>query len=88
MDIFEALHAKYYHTKVWPSLSVNEQEAVIALEQDNPSVWVHKGVSLKVEQRFGAFNQDMHEKHGFMNFAEVMAAEYGDTYWFYLMFQK
>ncbi|MCD8270806.1 MAG: DUF6057 family protein, partial [Parabacteroides sp.] len=64
------------------------QEAIIALFQEQPSVWAKKGVSLSVEQHFGAFNQDMIDKHGYVNFREVMSSSYGDTYWFYLMFKK
>ena len=47
-----------------------------------------KGVGMKVELRYGAFDQDMNTKHGYVNFRDVMAGSYGDTYWFYLMFKK
>lgn len=88
LKAFNALYDKYYRTPVWPSLSVSHQEAIVALFQDSPSVWAQKGVGLKVEQRFGAFNQDMIDKHGYVNFETVMETSYGDTYWFYLMFKK
>lgn len=85
---YNELYEKYYRTKIWPSLSICHQEAIIALFQEQPSVWAKKGVSLSVEQHFGAFNQDMIDKHGYVNFREVMSSSYGDTYWFYLMFKK
>lgn len=86
LKTFTRLYQKYYRTKVWQSLAVSQQEAVVALYQKNPAVWAQKGVSMKVEQRYGAFDQDMIEKHSFLNFREVMATSFGDTYWFYLMF--
>ena len=43
---------------------------------------------MKVELRYGAFDQDMNTRHGYVNFRDVMAGQYGDTYWFYLMFKK
>lgn len=43
---------------------------------------------MKVELRYGAFDQDMNTKHGYVNFRDVMAGSYGDTYWFYLIFKK
>lgn len=88
LNRFDELHQKYYHTKVWSSLSVHQQEAVIALYQKTPRVWPGKGVGMKVEQRYGAFDQDMNTKHGYVNFRDVMSDAYGDTYWFYLLFKK
>lgn len=86
LKTFDGLHKKYYRSKVWQSLATSQQEAIVALYQKTPAVWAQKGVSLKVEQQYGAFDQDMIEKHSFLNFREVMAASFGDTYWFYLMF--
>ena len=88
LNRFDELHRKYYRTKVWPSLSIHQQEAVIALYQKTPRLWPEKGVGMKVELRYGAFDQDMNTKHGYVNFRDVMAGSYGDTYWFYLMFKK
>ena len=53
-----------------------------------PRLWPEKGVGMKVELRYGAFDQDMNTKHGYVNFRDVMAGSYGDTYWFYLIFKK
>lgn len=58
-----------------------------ALSKDS-RLWPEKGVGMKVELRYGAFDQDMNTKHGYVNFRDVMAGSYGDTYWFYLMFKK
>lgn len=88
LNRFDELHRKYYRTKVWPSLSIHQQEAVIALYQKTPRLWPEKGVGMKVELRYGAFDQDMNTKHGYVNFRDVMAGSYGDTYWFYLIFKK
>lgn len=78
----------YYGTKIWPALPVNFQEAVILLSPDNPTYWVQHGVSLAVEQRYGAFRQDLIEKRNYINFEDIMRENYGDTYWHYLIFEK
>ena len=88
LNRFDELHRKYYRTKVWPSLSIHQQEAVVAFYQKTPRLWAGKGVGMKVELRYGAFDQDMNTKHGYVNFRDVMAGSYGDTYWFYLLFKK
>lgn len=38
-----------------------------ALSKDSPIV-ARKGVGMKVELRYGAFDQDMNTKHGYVNF--------------------
>lgn len=88
LNRFDELHQKYYRTKVWPSLSVHQEEAVVAFYQNSPGLWASKGVSMKVEQRYYAFDQDMKTKHNYLNFGDVMAGSYGNTYWFYLLFKK
>ena len=85
---FKQLYDTYYHTEVWRDLTVHQQEAVIALAQDNPGEWARMGVGWEVEQRYGAFSQDMADKHNFLNFTEEMERDYGNTYWFYLLFKK
>jgi hypothetical protein len=85
---FRRLLETYAKTPVWPSLSVVHQEAAIALEQNNPLFWVKNGVSSRVEQRFRAFENDMNTKNNRKDFKEVMAAAYGNTYWYYLVFEK
>lgn len=85
---FKQLYDTYFHTEVWRELTVHQQEAVIALAQDNPGEWARMGVGWEVEQHYGAFSQDMADKHNFLNFAEEMAQDYGNTYWFYLLFKK
>lgn len=85
---YKRLIETYYGTKVWPALPVNFQEAVVLLSPDNPAYWVQHGVSLAVEQRYGAFRQDLIEKRNYMNFEDIMSKSYGDTYWHYLIFKK
>lgn len=88
MKKYRSLVEKYYGTPVWPSLAVSHQEAVILLAPDDPKYWVQHGVSLDVEQRYGAFSQDLVQKRNYMNFEQWMAENYGNTYWYYLMFKK
>lgn len=85
---FKYLIDTYYNTPVLPSLPDCVQQAVIALDQNNPDYWRHHGVSLGIEQQFYGFNQDVIDKHNYMDFADLMAKDYGNTYWYYLMFVK
>lgn len=85
---FRYLLETYYKTKLWPELSLSHQEAVTILEPETPSYWIHHGVSLKVEQRFGAFTQDALEKRDQINYQEEMASVYGSTYWYYFTIKQ
>lgn len=84
---FRELYDTYYHTDAWSELSLSQQQAVIALEQDSPGNWAKMGVSLATEQAYGSFAQDLADKRGYINFVEEMAKNHGNTYWFYLMFK-
>lgn len=88
LSAFKKLYDAYYHTDIWPELSLNEQQAVIALEQDTPGNWAKMGVSLATEQAYGSFSQDLADKRGYINFVEEMKRAHGKTYWFYLLFKK
>lgn len=85
---FRDLYDKYYHTSVWPELSLSQQQAVIALEQDSPGNWAKMGVSLATEQAYGTFAQDLADKQGYINFVDEIAKSHGNTYWFYLLFRN
>ena len=86
LSIFNDLHDRYYRTDVWQSLNKTEQEAIIALNHDDPRSWPQKGVTLKTEKRYSYFIQDMRDKRNQFNYQEFMKQNYGDTYWYYLMF--
>lgn len=87
-NAFRSFLERYYGTEVWPRLSTLSQEAVLTLERDNPKYWLQHGVSLQVSQRFKAFNSDLSMKQSYYNVKEEIASSYGDTYWFYLIFDK
>lgn len=87
LTAFRELYDMYYHTDVWPELSLSQQQAVVALEQDSPGNWAKMGVSLATEQVYGAFAQDLADKRGYINFVEEIAKNHGNTYWFYLLFK-
>jgi hypothetical protein len=85
LKTFRALHEKYFRTNILPSLSISHQEALIALEQDHPGFWIKNGVSVQVEKRFRAFDMEMYNRHH-PDFKEKMRLTYGNTYWYYLLF--
>ncbi|MGM9759018.1 MAG: DUF6057 family protein [Parabacteroides sp.] len=88
LSAFRSLKETYYGTPGWRTLSVPQQEAMVALLQHQPGEWVKNGVSLKVEHHFNEFDRDMNRYHNQMNLKELMAEHYGSTYWYYLMFNR
>jgi hypothetical protein len=87
LKTFRTLITKYHRTKMLPTLSTSHQEAVIALEQDNPTFWIKNGVTSKVEQRFRAFDADVRQRN-IANFDGRMRQSHGETYWYYLLFNE
>lgn len=85
LKLFRTILEKYFRTAVLPVLSPVQQEAVIALEQNNSSFWIRNGVSIRTEQRFRTFEADISNPH-VLNFEEKIRADYGDTYWYYVLF--
>lgn len=88
LKTFRAILEKYFRTDQLPALSTNQQEAVIALEQDNPGFWITNGVSPGVEKRFRAFDADMTINRAAPDFKEKMRLSHGNTYWYYLLFNN
>ena len=88
LKAFLALKEAHYGSPAWPKLTVPQQEAMVALLQQQPTEWVKHGVSLKVEHHFNEFDRDMNRYHNQMNVKEIMAEHYGTTYWYYLMFNR
>jgi hypothetical protein len=88
LDNYRRILEKYYATEVWPGLSIYMQEAVVALEEDDPGYWLRHGVSMKVEQEFRRFFYDIHYEQQRIDFQEWVASAYGHTYWYYFMFKK
>ncbi|MDR1222744.1 MAG: DUF6057 family protein [Tannerella sp.] len=86
LKTFRALLDKHFRTAALPALSTGHQEAVIALEQDNPGFWIKNGVSTGVEKKFRAFDADMIQNRRLPDFKEKMQRSHGNTYWYYLLF--
>lgn len=85
---FKRLIESYYNTSVWPQLSTLHQQAVVTLEQNNQKYWIQHGASMKVEQDFYGFNDAAKEKQHTPFFQKEMETLFGNTYWFYLLFNK
>jgi hypothetical protein len=88
LKTFRTLLDKHFRTAALPALSISHQEAVIALEQDNPGFWIKNGVSTGVEKKFRAFDADMTKNHRIPGFESMMQSSYGNTYWYYLLFNN
>ena len=85
---FIALYEKYYHTDVWPQLSIRQQEAIVAWNEADRHLWIEKGISFKVEQRFLAYKEQIQNQSPYVNLEKQIAASFGDTFWYYLLFKK
>lgn len=85
---FNHLYDKYYRTKVWPNLSIRQQEAMIAWHESEPHLWIEKGISFKVEQRFLAYKEQIQNQSPYVNLEKQIASSFGDTFWYYLLFKK
>ena len=85
---FNTLYEKYYHTNVWPALTLRQQEAVIAWYEGERHLWIEKGISFKVEQRFIAYKEQIQNQSPYVNLEKQMASSFGDTFWYYLLFKK
>lgn len=88
LNVFREFYNEYYGKSEWQDLSTYQQEAIVALEQSHPGRWAKMGVSMRVEQAYAAFSQDMADKHTYINFEEEMKKAHGSSYWYYLMFKK
>ncbi len=85
---FNGLYEKYYHTEVWPRLTIRQQEAVVAWYEDEQDLWPKKGIGLKTEQRFIAYKNEMQRQKPYSDPKKNMANQFGDTYWYYLLFKE
>ena len=85
---FHSLYEKYYHTEVWPQLSIRQQEAIVAWYEAERHLWIEKGISFKVEQRFLAYKEQIQKQNPYINLEKQIASSFGDTFWYYLLFQK
>ena len=82
---FKKVLDRYLRTPVLPVLSPVQQEAAIALDQNNPLSWIKNGVDTKTEQRFRAFDDDIRNRN-VPDFEGKMKSAYGNTYWYYVLF--
>ena len=81
---FDHLYKKYYQTKIWPTLTIRQQEAVIAWYEDQRPDWPEKGISPETGQRYLALKGAL-QNH---NLGNKAIASFEDTYWYYLLFKK
>ena len=84
MTSFDHLYKKYYQTKIWPTLTIRQQEAVIAWYEDQRPDWPEKGISPETGQRYLALKGAL-QNH---NLGNKAIASFEDTYWYYLLFKK
>lgn len=84
---FKTLLETYYGTEVLPVLPHGFQEAVIILSEKTPEEWVKYGIGKTVIDRFGQYRKAILANKNNQALPQLMARDYGNTYWFYFMFK-
>lgn len=87
LEGFKTLLETYYGTDVLPVLPHGFQEAVIILAENRPEEWVKYGVGKSVIDRFGQYRKTILANKHNQALHQLMARDYGNTYWFYFMFK-
>lgn len=87
MNGFKTLLETYYNTDVLPVLPHGFQEAVIILNEKTPEEWTKYGVGKPVIDRFGQYKKTILANKNNQALPQLMARDYGNTYWFYFMFK-
>lgn len=87
MQGFQSLLDTYYGTDVLPALPHGFQEAVIILFEQTPEAWSRYGLDKSVIGRFGHYRKAILANKNNKALPQLMARDYGNTYWFYFMFK-
>lgn len=87
LEGFKTLLETYYGTDVLPVLPNGFQEAVIILSEKMPEEWAKYRVGQAVIDRFGQYRKSILANKNNQALPQLMARDYGNTYWFYFMFK-
>lgn len=86
LEGFKALVEKYYGTEFLPVLPVHFQEAVIVMSEKEPDYWKRFNVSETIVARFTDYKKQVLANRNNSAIAGLLNRSYGNTYWFYFMF--
>lgn len=86
MENYRELLGTLFRTPAWPSLSENQQEAVVICNPNDTHFWLRNGVSMRVQNRAVKFMNTVREHAMRKDVMQLMASDYGNTYWYYYMF--
>lgn len=85
---FRDLIEENYPTEVLPTLPRSFQEAVIATAEADTAYWHTHGVSASTVERFNRYKRTLLSNRGNPNVSHIMRQQFGDTFWYYLMFKN
>lgn len=89
MEKFLNLQEQLYKTPAWQNMTECQQEAIVICSPNDPHFWLKHGVSIKVRNRALQFMQKVQDiSRSGQNPAAALASEYGNTYWYYYMFNQ
>ena len=87
MPLFIELIDKYYNTEeALLNLPERFQEAIIIINENNPTEWDRYKINPLVVSKYEDFKQLFLENRNNANISNIMYHKYGNTYWFYFMF--
>ncbi len=86
MNSFVSLIDGYRETPALPKLPIRYQEALIVAFENNPEKWNEYGVEPSVIARYQEFKRQAIANRGNRGAANLLRRAYGDTYWFYVMY--
>ena len=86
MGRFVSLMDEYRGTHALPTLPVRYQEALIVAFENDSTKWNAYGVHPEVVARYKDFKRQILANRGSGSAANLLRRSYGETYWFYVMF--
>lgn len=86
MGRFVSLMDEYRGTHALPTLPVRYQEALIVAFENDSTKWNAYGVHPEMVARYKDFKRQILANRGSGSAANLLRRSYGETYWFYVMF--
>lgn len=86
MDAFSLLLEQYYGTDALPQLPVAFQQAVLALYNENESMWNKYAIPLEMRNEYRRFLEWDERNLNNPDRKRIMESEFGHTFWYYSKF--
>jgi hypothetical protein len=88
MQSFKYHIDRYYGTTVLPALPLSFREAVIILYESDNTKWDDYLIDRNTISRFAGFKKAVLANKSNKNISGIIKRDYGNTYWYYYLFQN